>query len=207
MLGTRLIIRSYRKAVVAAGFAAASSLAPLQVRAESGDEVSVYQAVPERSVAGVAPLPTEDKDQSAAGPDLVNRSVPSVAEAKRAEQLKPLVVRYALENSVPYALADAVIRLESRYNAGARNGVNVGLTQINARTAQAMGYQGTPEGLLDPETNLRYGLKYLAQAYKLAGGDTCGTILRYQAGHRAQSMTRAAQVYCIKVQTILATAG
>jgi hypothetical protein len=43
-------------------------------------------------------------------------------------------------------------------------------------------------------------------AYKLAGGDTCGTILRYQAGHRAQAMTGAARAYCAKVQTILASA-
>ena len=56
----------------------------------------------------------------------------------------------------------------------ARNGPNVGLTQINAGTAQSLGYTGEASGLLDAETNLRYGLKYLAQAYKLAGGDTCG---------------------------------
>jgi soluble lytic murein transglycosylase-like protein len=80
----------------------------------------------------------------------------------------------------------------------------MGLTQINARTAQSLGYQGPASGLLDAETNLRYGLKYLAQAYKLAGGDTCGTILRYQAGHRAQSMTSHARAYCARVKTIIA---
>jgi soluble lytic murein transglycosylase-like protein len=122
----------------------------------------------------------------------------------RAAAVRPLIARYASEHGVPYALADAVVRVESRYNAAARNGANVGLTQINARTAQAMGYQGPHAGLLDPDTNLRYGLKYLAQAYRLAGGDTCGTILRYQAGHRAQAMTAAARSYCARIQTIMA---
>ncbi|MBM6579496.1 lytic transglycosylase domain-containing protein [Microvirga sp. BT689] len=124
----------------------------------------------------------------------------------RANALKPMIVRYASENGLPYELADAVVRLESRYNAGARNGPNMGLTQINVRTAQSLGYQGSAAGLLDAETNLRYGLKYLAKAYKLAGGDTCGTILRYQFGHRTQTMTSASRAYCAKVKVIAAAA-
>ena len=99
-------------------------------------------------------------------------------------------------------MADAVVRLESRYNPGARNGTHMGLTQINVRTAQSLGYAGPAAGLLDAETNLRYGLKYLAKAYKLAGGDTCGTILRYQFGHRTQTMTSASRAYCAKVKVI-----
>lgn len=128
------------------------------------------------------------------------------SDAVRAGALKPLIVRYASENGLPYELADAVVRLESRYNTGARNGPNMGLTQINFRTAQSLGYQGSAAGLLDAETNLRYGLKYLAKAYKLAGGDTCGTILRYQFGHRTQTMTGASRAYCAKVKVITAAA-
>jgi soluble lytic murein transglycosylase-like protein len=116
------------------------------------------------------------------------------------------VERYASEHDLPYALADAVIRIESRYNPIVRNGPNMGLTQINFRTAQSLGYQGNAAGLLDAETNLRFGLKYLAQAYRLAGGDTCGTILRYQFGHRTQTMTRASRIYCAKVKTLTAKA-
>jgi soluble lytic murein transglycosylase-like protein len=127
-------------------------------------------------------------------------------DAARAAALKPLIVRYASENGLPYGLADAVVRLESRYNPGARNGPNMGLTQINFRTAQSLGYQGTAAGLLDAETNLRYGLKYLAKAYQLAGGDTCGTILRYQSGHRTTTMTSASRAYCAKVKVITADA-
>ncbi len=128
------------------------------------------------------------------------------SDTVRASTLKPLITRYASENGLPYELADAVVRLESRYNAGARNGPNMGLTQINIRTAQSLGYQGPAAGLLDAETNLRYGLKYLAKAYKLAGGDTCGTILRYQFGHRTQTMTGASRAYCAKVKVITAAA-
>jgi len=138
--------------------------------------------------------------------ELPARSRSARADAAKAAALKPLIVRYASENGLPYELADAVVRLESRYNPGARNGAHIGLTQINLRTAQSLGYEGGVAGLLDAETNLRYGLRYLAQAYKLAGGDTCGTILRYQFGHRTTAMTKASRAYCAKVKVITAAA-
>jgi len=162
--------------------------------------------------------PSENADaaQQDEAADDQTASLPSVAleaksklrtsDAARAGALKPLIARYASENGLPYDLANAVVRLESRYNAGARNGPNMGLTQINFRTAQSLGYQGPAAGLLDAETNLRYGLKYLAKAYKLAGGDTCGTILRYQFGHRTQTMTGASRAYCARVKVITAAA-
>lgn len=146
-------------------------------------------------------------EQTAALPvQLPTSSRSEQAVLGKAGALKPLIARYASENGVPFELADAVVRLESGYNAGARNGPNVGLTQINVRTAQALGYKGDAAGLLDAETNLRYGLKYLAAAYKLASGDTCGTILRYQFGHRATNMTGASRAYCAKVKVITAAA-
>ncbi|MBM6595888.1 lytic transglycosylase domain-containing protein [Microvirga pudoricolor] len=129
-----------------------------------------------------------------------------IAAAAAATGLQVLVQRYASQNNIPYPLADAIIRIESRYNAGARNGPHMGLTQIHTATARSLGYTGEAAGLLDAETNLRYGLKYLATAYKLAGGDTCGTILRYQAGHRAETMTAAARKYCARVKIITAGA-
>ncbi|CAH1657661.1 Transglycosylase-like protein with SLT domain [Hyphomicrobiales bacterium] len=111
-----------------------------------------------------------------------------------------LIAHHAAANGVPVDLATAVVRVESRFNPRARNGVNVGLTQISTATARGMGYQGPVQGLYDADTNLRYGIRYLAQAYRLAGGDTCRTVLKYQAGHRATSMTGAARAYCAKVR-------
>lgn len=158
--------------------------------------------------AAVEPQDDEAGNQTASLPStpVGARLKPRPSDAVGGHALKPLIARYASENGLPYELADAVIRLESRYNAGARNGPNMGLTQINVRTAQALGYQGPATGLLDAETNLRYGLKYLAKAYRLADGDTCGTILRYQFGHRTQTMTGASRAYCAKVKVITAAA-
>ena len=181
--------------------APAEPVAEKPVRASGRKTGKAASAAPEaegaaetRAVPGVEPAPTDVKSR------------PRQADAVRAVALKPLIARHAAENGLPYELADAIIRLESRYNAGARNGPNMGLTQINVRTAQSLGYQGGAAGLLDAETNLRYGLKYLAGAYRLADGDTCGTILRYQFGHRTQTMTGASRVYCAKVKVITASA-
>ncbi|GGC67150.1 lytic transglycosylase domain-containing protein [Chelatococcus reniformis] len=116
-----------------------------------------------------------------------------------------LIAKHARTYGIPVGLADAVIRVESRYNPNARNGPYIGLSQIHPATARSVGYGGPVSGLYDADTNLRYGLKYLAMAYQLADGDTCRTILKYQAGHRAMSMTRAAAQYCARVRTMMAS--
>ena len=186
---------------------------PLATKARAEAEDLVRGIGPIKLVATTAPsetaeAPKAEPAEAALAPKSSGRarSTRVGTDSGRISALRPLIAKHAAEHGIPLALADAVVRLESRYNAGARNGPNLGLTQINARTAQSIGYDGPAGGLLDPETNLRYGFKYLAQAYKLAGGDTCGTILRYQAGLRATSMTQAARTYCGKVKTIFASA-
>jgi len=67
-----------------------------------------------------------------------------------------------------------------------------------------MGYSGSTTGLFDPETNIKYGLKYLAKAQRLGGGTTCGTILKYNAGHAAKRMNPVSSDYCKKVKKRLA---
>jgi len=125
-------------------------------------------------------------------------------DAAARARIAPLIERHARAYGIPVALADAVIRVESRYNPSARNGPYLGLSQIHLNTARAVGYGGGAQGLMDADTNLRYGMKYLAMAYRLAGGDTCRTILKYQAGHRAERMTSHAARYCSRVRTMMA---
>jgi soluble lytic murein transglycosylase-like protein len=128
----------------------------------------------------------------------------ALAAPAGSEGLKALVARHAAANGVPFALADAVVRIESRYNPRASNAGNYGLMQIRHQTARGMGYGGSPGGLLDAETNARFAMKYLAQAYRMAGGDTCRTVMKYQSGHMAERMSGANRAYCAKVRTITA---
>ncbi len=112
-----------------------------------------------------------------------------------------LIQRHAAANNVPFFLANSMIRIESRYNPNARSGPNLGLGQISVSTAKSLGYAGSAQGLMHPETNLTYSIKYLAQAYKMASGDTCGTVMRYQNGLRSTRMSAANRAYCAKVSS------
>ncbi len=80
-----------------------------------------------------------------------------------------LVATHAGANGVPVALVHRVIVRESRYQPRLiGRGGTIGLMQIKLATARGLGYTGTAEGLRDPNTNLTYGVKYLAGAYRLA---------------------------------------
>ncbi len=127
-----------------------------------------------------------------------------LAAPSGSEGLRALVARHAAANGVPFSLADAVVRIESRYNPRAAHAGNFGLMQIRHQTARGLGYSGSASGLLDAETNARYGMKYLAMAYKMAGGDTCRTVMKYQSGHMTTRMSGANRTYCAKVRTITA---
>lgn len=122
--------------------------------------------------------------------------------------LSELVASHARRHGVPVALARAVVRLESNFNPRAYGRAGeIGLMQIKPQTARGIGFTGAPEALYDPDINLRWGMRYLGTAYKLAGGSVCGTILRYNAGHYAKRMNPVSRRYCQKVQALMGRAG
>jgi soluble lytic murein transglycosylase-like protein len=94
-----------------------------------------------------------------------------------------MVASHAAANGVPAELVHRVIMRESRYNPHAVSRGNYGMMQIRLQTARGLGYTGTAQGLLDPETNLTYAVKYLAGAYQAAGGDYNRAVHYYAAGY------------------------
>ena len=133
------------------------------------------------------------------------KSVRVVTEARTAPvkggRMQDAVTRHAEASGVPVKLAHAVVRVESNYRASARGAAGeIGLMQVKLSTARLMGYRGSARGLYDPDTNLKYGMMYLAKAHQLGGGSVCGTILKYNAGHGAKRMNPVSQRYCSKVK-------
>ncbi len=117
-----------------------------------------------------------------------------------------LISEYAQEYGVPVELAHAVVQVESNFRPTVRGSAGeIGLMQIKPATAKLMGYKGPDYGLYDPETNIRYGMKYLAGAHDRGDGKTCGTILKYNAGHAAKRMNPVSKRYCERVEAILDT--
>lgn len=119
-------------------------------------------------------------------------------------QITALIDAKARRHGVPRALAHAVVRVESNYDPRAVGGSALGLMQIKHATAQGMGFSGSRADLFDPATNLEWGMRYLAGARRLARGDLCGTVMRYQSGHRAERMNSANHAYCQRVREFMA---
>jgi soluble lytic murein transglycosylase-like protein len=106
-------------------------------------------------------------------------------------QLEGMVEQQASANGVPSSLVHRVIMRESGYNPRAVSSGNYGLMQIRLGTARAMGYSGSAAGLLDPETNMTYAVRYLAGAYRAAGGNESQAVALYARGYNAPRLQAA----------------
>ncbi len=104
--------------------------------------------------------------------------------------MRRLVNKYAEIHDIPVTLLHRVIQRESDYRADARNGPYYGLMQILPETARTMGYRGTPEGLLDAETNLMYAGKYLRGAWLVSDGDEATAVSWYARGYYYEAKRR-----------------
>ncbi|WP_040672180.1 lytic transglycosylase domain-containing protein [Rhodobacter ferrooxidans] len=105
-------------------------------------------------------------------------------------ELRRLIEHYARHYDVPVDLVQRIVIRESRHIPGARNGPYYGLMQILPQTAGTMGYRGAPEGLLDAETNLKYGVKYLRGAWMVADGSRDRAVKWYANGYYYEAKRR-----------------
>lgn len=133
-----------------------------------------------------------------------NAVVASTSRKPKGTQYSHIIDRYAKTYGVPTSLAHAVVRHESNFQPNVRGRAGeIGLMQIKLSTARGLGYSGSAKGLYEPSTNVQYGMKYLAMAQKLGGGSTCGTILKYNAGHGAKRMNPISANYCAQVKAYM----
>ncbi|ASM71900.1 MULTISPECIES: lytic transglycosylase domain-containing protein [Roseobacteraceae] len=105
-------------------------------------------------------------------------------------QLRRLINQYADHYDVPRPLVHRLAIRESTHRPGARNGPYYGLLQILPATARSMGHQGSASDLLDAETNLKYGVKYLRGAWLLSDGDMNTAIQWYARGYYYEAKKR-----------------
>jgi soluble lytic murein transglycosylase-like protein len=90
---------------------------------------------------------------------------------------------YAGVYEVPESLIRRSIQRESGYNPRTHSGPFWGLMQLRLDTARSMGYRGTARGLLEADTNLKYGVAYLSNAYVVAGGNPERALALYASGY------------------------
>lgn len=89
---------------------------------------------------------------------------------------------------VPAAWIQAVIDTESsgnprayRYEPAIKD-ASYGLMQLLYSTAKGLGYEGTPDGLYDPETNINLGTRLLRQLRDRYGDDFARVYSAYNSG-------------------------
>ena len=123
---------------------------------------------------------------STGAPDYVAHAPTEPSQAPKSsshEALDARIAYHARAYKLPESLVHAVVRRESKYDPSLKHGPYWGLMQIRHDTARSMGYKGPANGLLDPETNLTYAVAYLANAFRVAGGDTQRAIRLYANGY------------------------
>lgn len=103
--------------------------------------------------------------------------------AQKGASVQDMVRSEAARQGVPASLALAVAKHESNFRCSAvgRAGER-GVMQIKPRTAHGLGYRGSPSGLNNCRTGIRYGMMYLKMAYRKAGGSVYRTALLYNGG-------------------------
>lgn len=181
-------------------------IAWLSIGAKAGAETA-------REAAGqeVVPLPiARPVEPPRAGTAAQGRERPTAAgqATKGRANYRMLLEREAKLNGLPPDIADAVTVIESGYDPSAIGGVGeIGLMQVRPETAAMLGFTGSPGELAKPDVNIRYGVTYLAQAWRLTNGDLCRTLMKYRAGHGEEVMSPLSQTYCGRARAYLASIG
>ena len=184
---------------------AAEESAPAPASNQLANVTTEPEPQPDAKKKNAAPWAGLVPSVSAASPRV---AAPALAPSADNAPILALIDKHASALGIPAAFARAVVRIESNFNPRATGRQReVGLMQIKYETARGIGFAGTREELYDPDTNLKWGMKYLAMAWKLGGATPCGAVLRYQAGHMATQPTAASRAYCTKVQSHMAAAN
>jgi soluble lytic murein transglycosylase-like protein len=121
---------------------------------------------------------------------------------------RALIEKEAAGTGLAPEIAEAVMAVESGYNPAAIGSVGeIGLMQILPSTARMLGFVGSNTDLAVPATNIRYGVTYLAQAWRLAGAELCTAVMKYRAGHGESRFSYLSVSYCLAVRRKLAARG
>lgn len=98
-------------------------------------------------------------------------------------ELRSSINTWADHYELPRELVHRLAIRESTHRPWAVNRPYYGLLQILPATARSMGFRGSPQDLLDADTNLEFAGKYLRGAWLLSDGDMNRAIQHYARGY------------------------
>jgi Transglycosylase SLT domain len=165
--------------------------------------------LPGKSDAGAAPFCSLNPhaNRAAGSLKMLRRSLCSAAgllictigtapATERPTAFDEMIARYAKAHGVPEAFVHRMIMRESRYNPRIVHKNCYGLLQIKPATARSMGFGGDPRALLDPETDLTYAVPYLANAFRIAGGNEVRATALYSGGYHSTAKRKKCLEHC-----------
>ena len=200
------------KTVAGLVFVALIVLLPRLTSAEMLTPVIPFDArfAPAESAPPIKEVPAEAV--SATIPDVTGNTARTASPSPRAldahSSYRALIDKEAAGTGLAPEIADAVMAVESGYNPNAIGSVGeIGLMQILPSTARMLGFVGSNADLAVPATNIHYGVTYLAQAWRLAGGDLCTAVMKYRAGHGETRFSYLSVDYCLAVRSKLIARG
>jgi hypothetical protein len=154
------------------------------------------------------PIATPPVDERESGNVPARSEAPPRRVPDARSHYRALIEKEAAQAGLAPEIAEAVMAVESGFNPAAIGGVGeIGLMQILPSTARMLGFSGTMAELAVPETNIHYGVTYLAKAWRLAGGDLCTAVMKYRAGHGETRFSFLSVNYCVAVRSKLAARG
>lgn len=97
----------------------------------------------------------------------------------------------APRHGVPTWFALRIAKVESNYNPNARGSAGeYGVYQLKCATARGIGFRGNCSALLNPYTNVQYGLKHLSMALRLSGGNLKLAASKHNGGLGTKRLVR-----------------
>ena len=154
------------------------------------------------SSSGNVAAATDAEDHVAASPAICQ------LRAREASGYRNFAACEAERTGLPPQIALAVMEIESGFNPDAKGAAGeVGLMQVMPPTAKMLGFYGSDDELADPGANIKLGVRYLAEAHRLAQGDLCTALMKYRAGHKQTRFSDRSVAYCLKARKILARDG
>jgi hypothetical protein len=132
----------------------------------------------------------------------------ALSKSSERSAIRALIEQETLKTNLPPDIAEAVVFVESSYDASTIGRVGeIGLMQVRPGTAAMLGFKGSAAELATPELNIHYGVTYLSQAWSLAQGDLCRALMKYRAGHGEEVMSPLSVTYCNRARSRLAAMG
>lgn len=163
------------------------------------------ESKPPLALPPVAPRPVA---LPAAAPPAIKDALRTAPHGTGSAHYRAIIDKETARTGLPADIAEAVMAVESGFNPAVVGAAGeIGLMQLMPPTARMLGFSGSLTDLAQPEVNIHYGVHYLSQAWRLAGGDLCTAVMKYRAGHGETRFSQLSVNYCLAVRSKLAARG